>query len=208
MGILNVYEQPAGLVGVNPPIVYINTNDSLTQVTAPAYLNSYARQAGFNFTSGSMAIVSNTDSQVGFYVINIDGAGVITLAADATPHENSYAGWDENKNLSANNFLAGYQEIATAGGTTTFTVASPFCTRFTGSAVEDGVLPVVSTLALGQPYEIINDSSDVVTVKSSGGNTIQAMVAGTRAVVKCISLTRNGCQLVGFDLQLSRRRCD
>ena len=40
-------------------------------------------------------------------------------------------------------------------------------------------MPVVSTLALGQAYLIVNNSSGAITVNSSGGNLIQTMAANT-----------------------------
>jgi hypothetical protein len=42
-------------------------------------------------------------------------------------------------------------------------------------------------LVLGQSWVIVNNSTGVVTVQSSGGNTITAMAAGTQITVTCIS---------------------
>jgi hypothetical protein len=47
-------------------------------------------------------------------------------------------------------------------------------------------MPVTSTLALGQTYRIVNNSTGVVTVQSSGANTIQAMASGTELLLTCI----------------------
>jgi hypothetical protein len=100
-------------------------------------------------------------------------------AATTTPTASVFAGWDANKNLSANNFLSGFQTIATAAGSTTLTVASPYITQFTGSTTQTCVMPVVSTLVLGQAYLLVNNSSGAITVNSSGGNLIQTMAANT-----------------------------
>ena len=116
--------------------------------------------------------------------IALGGTGVtsVTTAAAAT----AWAGWDANKNMSANSFLSAYTTTATAGMTTTLTVASTYAQFFTGSTTQTVVLPVTSTLVLGQAFYIVNNSTGVVTVQSSGGNTVIAMAANTTALVYCI----------------------
>lgn len=118
------------------------------------------------------------------------GTGVtsVTVAPAAT----AFAGWDANKNLSANNLIDGYATTATAAGTTTLTVASPYQQYFTGSTTQTVLLPVTSTLALGQQFSIVNNSSGVVTVESSGANTLQAMAANTSLVATVVSTSGTG----------------
>lgn len=115
------------------------------------------------------------------------GTGVTSVTT--IPTASSFAGWDVNSNLSADNFLSGYQSIVTSAGNTTLTVSSVFSTRFSGSTTQNCYMPIVSTLTLGQGYEIINDSTGNVSVLSSGGNLIQIMVGNTRCIFKCIALT-------------------
>jgi hypothetical protein len=50
-------------------------------------------------------------------------------------------------------------------------------------------MPVVSTLALGQQFYIINSSTGRVTVNSSGGNFIATALAGQTIVFTCILVT-------------------
>lgn len=109
------------------------------------------------------------------------GTGVTSVTT--TPTASSFAGWDVNSNLSANNFLAGYATITSAAGTTTLTVASARRQIVTGTTTQTIVLPVVSTLALGHPFIITNLSTGVVTVQSSGTNTVQAMQANSTLIV-------------------------
>jgi hypothetical protein len=116
------------------------------------------------------------------------GQGSVVSAPAAT----AWAGWDANKNLSANNFLEGYTTTATAAGTTALTVSSSFQQVFTGSTTQTVTMPVVSSLVLGQQYLITNLSSGVVTVQSSGANTIQAMAANTSLLLTCISTSGTG----------------
>jgi hypothetical protein len=119
-------------------------------------------------------------------ILAIAQGGTAVASVTTAPTASSWAGWDANSNLSANNFLAGYATTATAAATTTLTVASAYQQYFTGVTTQNVIMPVTSTLVLGQSWFIVNNSSGVVTVKSSGGNTIQAMAANTTLLVTCI----------------------
>ena len=68
----------------------------------------------------------------------------------------------------------GYATTATAAGTTTFTVASLYQQFFTGSTTQTVTMPVASTLYVGWKVRIVNNSSGVVTIQSSGANSIYA----------------------------------
>jgi len=116
--------------------------------------------------------------------VGFGGTGVTSVTT--APTATAFAGWDANANLSADNFLWGYATTATAAGTTTLTVDSKYNQYFTGVTTQNCDLPVTSTLVLGQSYLINNLSTGVVTVRSSGGNTITAMAAGTSALFTCI----------------------
>ena len=85
------------------------------------------------------------------------------------------------------NIKLGYTTTATAAGTTTLTVSSTYQQFFTGSTTQTIVLPVVSTLVTGLGYFIQNNSSGVLTVQSSGLNTITTIAAGFAALCTCIS---------------------
>lgn len=93
---------------------------------------------------------------------------------------------DDDGNLTSNNLKRAYTTTTTAAGTTTLTVSSTGQQFFTGSTTQTVVLPVVSTLSLGHSYYIVNNSTGVITVQSSGGNTVQAMAASTFATYTCI----------------------
>lgn len=80
----------------------------------------------------------------------------------------------------------GYTTTATGATTTTLTVASTQLQYFTGSTTQIVALPVTSTLVLGFSFIIVNNSSGVVTVNSSGGNAVVAMVALSQVTVTCI----------------------
>lgn len=57
MAILSVNIYPPGLVGVNPSIAYIDTNDTLATVLTTGYLNK-AVQQGYTFNESMMCCVS------------------------------------------------------------------------------------------------------------------------------------------------------
>ena len=85
--------------------------------------------------------------------------------------------------------LRGYTTTATAAGTTTLTSSSTYRQYFTGTTTQTVVMPVVTTLALGWSYEIVNNSTGTITVNSSGGNLINTIPAGLSGVVTCIAIT-------------------
>lgn len=118
------------------------------------------------------------------FAIAAGGTGVASVTT--SPTASAFAGWDANSNLSSKNFLAGYTTTATAAGTTTLVVGSTQQQFFTGVTTQTVVLPVTSTLALGQSFYIVNNSSGVVTVNSSGSNAVQVMAANTTLHVTCI----------------------
>ena len=118
------------------------------------------------------------------FAINIGGTGVQTLPT--SPAASAYAAWDANKNLSGNNVLEGFTTTITAAGTTTLTVASTYTQVFTGTTTQTVQLPVTSTLVLGQAFYIINNSTGIVTVTSSGGNTVLTLPASSTGYVTCI----------------------
>ncbi len=152
-----------GSIGTGGTVTDVNTGTGLT--------------GGPITTSGTISLVVPV-------TIPLGGTGVIALPL--VPTASAFAAWDANKNLSANNFNSGYATTATAAGTTVLTVASPYQQYFTGVTTQSLVMPVASTLVLGQSWYVVNNSTGTVTVKSSGGNTILAMLTDTWALFTCI----------------------
>lgn len=117
--------------------------------------------------------------------VSLGGTGSASVVS--TPAATAWAGWDANKNLSANNHIQGYTTTATAAGTTTLTVSSAYQQYFTGSTTQTVVLPVATTLANGLGFQIVNNSTGTVTVQTSGSNVVQAMAANTVLNITCIN---------------------
>lgn len=128
--------------------------------------------------------VSLTMGWTGLLAIARGGTGVgsVTTAPTAT----AFAGWDANSNLSANSFLAGFATTPTAAGNTILTVASAQTQEFTGSTTQTVTAPVVSTLAVGRQFYLINNSTGAVTFNSSGGNLILTLASNTSAIFTSI----------------------
>ncbi len=78
MGILNITTSQPGLVSVLPNIAYINTDDTVAEVTTAGYLNKEVAN-GFQFTLPCIAAVSTkatptSVAQVGWYEVQHVGA--------------------------------------------------------------------------------------------------------------------------------------
>lgn len=89
MAILNIVSYPTGVVGVNPSIVYIETNDTSATVLTTGYLNK-AVQQGYTFNESMMACVSTktspsaTSTQVAWLEVSKSGANW-SLVPTASP---------------------------------------------------------------------------------------------------------------------------
>lgn len=115
-------------------------------------------------------------------ILPIANGGTNKSSVTISPLPSSWAGWDANSNFSANTIIPGYQTIATAAGTTTLTVSSPYQNYFTGSTTQIVVLPVATTLVNGDSRQVVNLSSGTVTVNSSGGNLVQTLISGSKCI--------------------------
>jgi hypothetical protein len=83
----------------------------------------------------------------------------------------------------------GYTTTVTSATLVTLTVSSTRNQFFTGSTAQNVNLPVTSTLILGDTFYVFNNSTVVVTVRSSGSNNITAQAAGTLGIYTCILIT-------------------
>lgn len=87
---------------------------------------------------------------------------------------------------------SGYTTTATAAGSTALVEGSTYQQFFTGVTTQTIVLPVATTLQLGWAVLIVNNSTGSLTVNSSGGNLVQTVLAGQRALITCIAITGTG----------------
>jgi hypothetical protein len=164
-----------------------NTGSSVTY-------HGLVRQAAGNFflfkglptdpTSNTLASGSLTAANTATLRANLTG-GTVSSLASAIAIADGGTGATTAPAAMAN--LMGYTSTATAAGTTTLTNASSYYQQFTGSTTQTVVLPVTSTLTTGWTFHIVNNSSGVLTVNSSGSNLVITVPSGTTAMVTCIA---------------------
>lgn len=112
---------------------------------------------------------------------------MINRAYNVVPTATTIASWDANKNMSAVGFIPGYSTTVTSSGTSVLTVGSNQQQYFTGSTTGQIVqMPVTNTCVVGQYWSIVNNSTAIITIQSSGGNTILALPAASETIVTCI----------------------
>lgn len=159
------------------------TNDS-------ALVNAGSNIAITGTNPATIAVVT-TPSWTGATITNpvlngeATGSAVDTLASPSTLVKRTAAGGIVG-------IPTGYTTTATAAGTTTLTVNSTYDQFFTGATTQIVVLPVTSTLALGNAFRVVNNSTGAVTVQSSGLNTITVIPGGGRALFTCILTSGTG----------------
>lgn len=119
----------------------------------------------------------------------IAGGGTGVTSVTTSPTATAFSGWDANKNLSANNAICGFRTQATANSTLVLVVGDAEQQYFTGTTSGQIVQLPTTSIVAGQSYTIINLSTQTVTVQSSGGNTVQAMVANTQLIVTAVVAT-------------------
>lgn len=131
------------------------------------------------FNDKQAALVSGTNIKTvgGVSLLGAGDVGTIGLA---------YGGTGATSAPAANAALMGFTTTATAAGTTTLTNTSSYYQIFTGTSTQTIVLPVTSTLAQGWSFHIVNNSTGILTVNSSGGNLVSTCIPGATLMVTCI----------------------
>lgn len=173
--------------------VAVNTTNGFLRLTSGLGTGVVAALAVDTGTTGGMYLVGgalgtpstlnlSNASNLPISGINSLGTGVGTaLAAAVTGSGGIVLATGPTLTLPViNNIKIGYTTTATAAGTTTLTSASTFRQYFTGTTTQDVLLPPTNTLALGMIYQITNESTGIVTVKTdTGTNTVLAQPPDT-----------------------------
>lgn len=160
-----VINSPTGIVKGDVGLGNVDNTSDATKNAAAVTLTNKTFALGSNTFSGTTAQFNTALTDADFAIL------------------------DASSNITMNNALVGYTTTATAAGTTTLTVGSTQQQYFTGSTTQTVTLPVVSTLALGHRFRIVNNSTGAVTVNSSGGNAVVVLAGGTEADVTSILTT-------------------
>jgi len=185
---LQVTNNIAGGITGNAATVTTNANltGHITSTGNAAVLGSFTSAqllAALTNETGTGVAVFGTTPTIATPVLNglPTGTGVASGATVST-----LASRDANGNLSSVNLLEGYSTTATAAGTTTLTVGSTYTQIFTGATTQTVTMPVATTLVLGQQYYIVNNSTGLVTINSSGANAIIILAGLTSVIITCI----------------------
>ncbi len=163
------YVAPGGALGA-PTSGTINLS-SVTLSGTTAQFNTALSDNDFATLAGTETLGSKTLTTP---VLNgiPTGTGVATAATVST-----LALRDANANITANSFAPGFTTTVTSGTTVTLTAASTPIQQFTGSTAQLVTLPTTGVTA-GMQFHVMNFSSALITVQSSGGNNVRAVDAG------------------------------
>jgi hypothetical protein len=192
--------------GYTPISLYYST----TAAAAPSAANLANGELAINITDGKLYYKDN--GGIVRVIAGKNGAGIAAGSNTQVQFNNSgdlgassSFTWDGTTlsatKVGANNFLPSFTSTATAGGTTTLTGSSTEVQEFTGTLNQTIVLPVVSTLVKGTSFTIINSSTGVLTINSSGGNLINTLGPTNTAIITCILIT--GTTAASWSVQTS-----
>ena len=187
---------------------YVVSAQSVTANTSISLVNGNVSNPALNFASSTnTGLYLNGSSGLGIAIAGVaallfDNSGnmtttktlngltiTTTTGGTLTVANSQTLSKDSNGNIPANSFLPTIRSQATAGATTTLVVGDAQEQRFTGTLAETCKLPVATTMTNGQTFTIINDSTGVVTVVTSGSNTLTTLSPATTVVVTCVDKT-------------------
>jgi hypothetical protein len=200
---------------VNPSVLYVYDTIAGWQAegSGGGTITLTGQVTGSGTTSITTTIANNTvtnaelaqipaDSVIGNATGSTANASYIPFTQLATV--STIVGRDVNGNSNFINSIDGYTTTVTSGGTTTLTVGSTYQQYFTGSSNQTIILPVTSTLTLGQQFQIVNSGSGTLTLESSGGNSFGGgLLPSTSVIFTCI-LT-SGTDTSSWNFQLSNQ---
>jgi hypothetical protein len=184
----NITTEVAGLVGVLPKIIYIETNNTIAEVIATGFLNKAVKQ-GYSFSEYDMALVStkltpsDSATQLAWFQIDISGSntslvspsgpGSVTLPT-ITNHIATYTntagalGEDAATAINGGNIQAGLS--GTAGYLASFpATAARGSLRLTAVANTGDTLVTISNAAHGQ--------ASVYSIPDGGGATANFIIS-------------------------------
>jgi len=125
---------------------------------------------------------------------------ITSLSGLTTPLSAAQGGTGANSLVNAGIDLVTFNTTATAAGTSTLTSTDPSVQFFTGTTTQTIVLPVASTMVLGQRFTIHNNSTGSLTVNSSGSNLVGTVQANVAVIITCISTSGTSAASWDFDV--------
>jgi hypothetical protein len=161
----------------------LSLTGTASQVTVTPSTGAVTVSLPASVSTSGLQLTGLTASQA---VVTDASKNLTSLAYTSSATASTMISRDASANTNINNLLEGYATTATAAGTTTLVVGSKQLQYFTGTLTQSVVLPVTSTLVLGQSFTITNNSTGFVTVNSSGSNVISVLTPGTSGTFTCI----------------------
>lgn len=162
------------------------------QLSRAALTGDVTASAGSNATTiANNAVTLGKMAQLaaGKVIGNLSGstADPAAVTATAAATATTVVARDANASLRANLVALGVATTTTAAGTTTLDVTSAQVQRFTGTTTQTVVLPDATTLLLGTPYVIANDSTGAVQVNANGGGGVRSVPGNTTVTLYLIA---------------------
>ncbi len=170
--------------GVTASVTELNYISGVTSAVQTQLNTKYASGGALGTpASGSAANLTSIPMGQASGTLPIANGGTATTSVRTTPQASQWAGWDANIIINANRFATGYTSTATAAGTTTLAANANGTQVFTGTTTQTVAMPSPNNFNTGNAFTIVNLSTGVVTVQSSGGNVIQAMQSNSTLVL-------------------------
>lgn len=160
-------------------------------IAASTFVPQTRTIAGFplsgNVTLGTLTFGSHLISGGSSY----NAAGSVTITSDATssPTASTIDLRDANGNIFYNNDIANGASTVSSATPIVLTNASAKYQIVTGTTAQTITLPVASTMALFQSFTFFNQSTQVLTIQSSGSNTVIAIPAGLTSYITDVLTT-------------------
>ena len=119
----------------------------------------------------------------------VTSSGTLALSYSGTALPLANGGTGATSAPAANASLFGFTTTATSATPLVLTNTSSVYQLFTGSTAQTVTLPVTSTLTAGWTFHIVNNSTQNITVNSSGANLVCTVIPNTTSMVTCILIT-------------------
>lgn len=166
------------------------TNKFLTQISSgsPAWATIQIGDVPSGLNQDTTGKSAKTDAlNSATTVVNVSSATAPSANQVLTATDSTHATWQTPSSGTPTSTV-----IVTSGATTTLTVSSNQSIVYTGSASDILVMPVVTTLSIGQYWSVYCLDTAIVTVKDSASNVL-ATVSGSQSITAtCMKITGTG----------------
>jgi hypothetical protein len=171
-------------LGAHYEIVNVSTADILVYSSGMDLIATVAAGSSATFTAVSL---TGTTAASWSYMFCCS-----MLYSTYEPDPTTYVLRDPNGTITAVAFVPSFSTTATSGGTTSLTVTSAEQQVFDGTMTHTVIMPDPSTLRIGRKYQVINRSTQTVTVQSLDTSTIAIIQPGDKLWLTLISTAGTG----------------